>query len=96
MLVRMWRKGNPCILLGNVNWCNHYGKQFGDFSRNKKTELSYDTAIPFQGIYQNKKKKENTYLKRYMLSNIHSTVFIITMVWKQPKCLSTDEWIKKV
>ena len=65
----MWRKGNPCILLGNVNWCNHYGKQFGDFSRNKKTELSYDTAIPFQGIYQNKKKKKKG---KHLFEKIHA------------------------
>ena len=25
-----------------------------------------------------------------------ATLFIITKMWKQPKCLSTDEWIKKM
>ena len=24
------------------------------------------------------------------------TLFTITKMWKQPKCLSTDEWIKKM
>ena len=25
-----------------------------------------------------------------------ATLFTITKMWKQPKCLSTDEWIKKM
>ena len=31
---REWRKGNPYKLCGKVNWYNHYGKQYGDFSKN--------------------------------------------------------------
>ena len=23
-----------CIVDGNVNWCNHYGKQYGDYLKN--------------------------------------------------------------
>ena len=23
-----------CIVSGNVNWCNQYGKQYGNYSRN--------------------------------------------------------------
>lgn len=36
MLVRMQRKGNPGTLLtvgGNVNWCRHCRKQYGDFTK---------------------------------------------------------------
>ena len=25
-----------------------------------------------------------------------ATIFIITRTWKQPKCPSTDEWLKKM
>ena len=25
-----------------------------------------------------------------------ATLFTIAKIWKQPKCLSTDEWIKKM
>ena len=39
---------------GNVNWCNHHGKQHGSSSKNK-IELLYDPAIPLLGIYLEKK-----------------------------------------
>ena len=32
----MWRKGNLLILSGNVNWCSHYGEQYGGFAKKKK------------------------------------------------------------
>ena len=31
---------------GNVNWCSHYGKQYGVSLEKLKTELPYDPAIP--------------------------------------------------
>ena len=30
-----------------------------------------------------------------MHSYVHCSVITITKIWKQPKCLSVDEWIKK-
>ena len=31
----MWRKGNlHTNVSGNVNWCNHYEKQYGASSKN--------------------------------------------------------------
>ena len=38
--------------------------------------------------------KENHNLKRYMHPNVHYSRFTIAETWKQPKCLSTDAWIK--
>ena len=37
---------------GNVNWGNHYGKEYGGFS--KKTESPHDPAILVPGIYLEK------------------------------------------
>lgn len=31
----MWKKGNLLILNGNVNWCSHYGEQYGGFAKKK-------------------------------------------------------------
>ena len=31
-----------------------------------------------------------------MHSNVHSALFAIARMWKQPKSPSTDEWIKKL
>ena len=54
---------------GNVNWCNHCGKQYGDFLRKLKVELPYDPAIPLLSIYPEK----NHILKRNMYSNVHGS-----------------------
>ena len=40
---------------GNVNWCRHYGNQYGkQFLKNLKIELPYDPAISLLGIYPEK------------------------------------------
>ena len=54
-----WRgcgeKGPPSYTVGgNVNWCSHYGEQYGGFSKELKIELLYDPAIPPLDIYTDK------------------------------------------
>ena len=36
---------------GNVNWYNHYGKQYGLFLRKLNLELPHNQAIPLLGRY---------------------------------------------
>ena len=31
-----------------------------------------------------------------MYSNVHCNIYTIAKTWKQPKCPSTEEWIKKM
>ena len=51
----------------------------------------YDPAIPFLGIYLKETKIEkDTCTPMFILA-----LFTIARTWKQPKCPSTDEWIKK-
>jgi len=45
---------------GNVNWCNHCGKQHRGSSKKLKIEPPYDPVIPPSGIYM---KEKNTNLK---------------------------------
>ena len=40
------------------------------------------------------RKYENTNLKISMHSNIHKALFIKANIWKQPKCPSTDKYIR--
>ena len=54
-----------------------------------QVELPYDPAIPLLGNFL--EKNENSNLKRYMHPNVHSSVFTIAKIWKQPKCPSIDE-----
>lgn len=44
------------IVGGNVNWSNHYEKQYRGSSKKLKTEWPYDSAIPFLDIYPKEKK----------------------------------------
>ncbi len=50
----MWRKGTLVYIGGIANWCSHYLKQYESPSKNLKTELPYDPAIPFLGICMKK------------------------------------------
>ena len=63
------------------------------FLKKLKIELPYDPAIPLLGIYP---KITKTNWKRYMHSMFIATLFTIAKIWKQPKCPSTDKWIKKM
>ena len=52
----------------------------------------YDPAIPFLGIYPKETKIEkDTYIPLFT-----GALFTIARTWKQLRCPSTDEWIKKL
>ena len=54
--------------------------------------MSYDPAIPFLGIYPNK----TIIQKDTCTSMFVAALLTIAKTWKQPKCPSTDEWIKNM
>ena len=55
-------------------------------------ELPYDRAIPLLGMHT-----EETRIERDMCTPVFITaLFIITRTWKQPRCPSADEWIRKL
>ena len=59
-----------------------------------KMELPYDPVTPLLGIYLNKSK---TLIQKNICTPMFTGVLFITAkVWKQPKCPSVDEWIKKL
>ena len=50
----------------------------------------YDPAIPLLGIVETK-------VEKYMCIPLFTAaLFTIARTWKQPRCPSTDEWIKKL
>jgi len=52
----------------------------------------YDPAIPLLGIYPEETKIErDTCIPLFI-----ATLFTIARTWKQSRCPSTDEWIKKL
>ena len=54
-----------------------------------KIELAYDLPILFLGITQKIQKDTHTLI-------FIAALFTIDKIWKQLKCVSTDEWIKKM
>ena len=55
-------------------------------------ESLYDPAIPLLGIYPEETKIErDTFIPLFI-----AALFTIARTWKQPRCPSTDEWIKKL
>ena len=61
------------------------------FLKKLKIELPYDTAILLLDIYLEK----NIILKDKCIQIFITALFTIK-IWKQSKCPSTDEWIKKM
>ena len=62
------------------------------FLKKLKIELPYDPAIQLLGIYP---KKTIIQIETCTTMFI-AALFTIARTWKQPKCPSTDEWIKKM
>ena len=57
-----------------------------------KIELPYDPAIPLLGIYL-----EKTIIRKDTCTPLFiAAVFTMAKTWKQPKCPSMNEWIKKI
>ena len=52
----------------------------------------YDPAIPLLGIYPEETKIE----KDPCIPLFIAALFTIARMWNQPRCLSAEEWIKKV
>ena len=62
------------------------------FLKKLKIELTYDPAIPLLGIYP-----EKTVIQKESCTTMFIiTLFTIARTWQQPRCPSTDEWIKKM
>ena len=88
MLERVWRKGNPLALLVECKLIQPLWR----FLKKLKIELPYDPAIPLLGIYP-----EKTVIQKDTCTPMFiAALFTIGRSWKQPKCPSTDEWIKKM
>jgi hypothetical protein len=57
-------------------------------------DLPYDPAIPLLGIYS--KECDSGYSRGTCTPMFIAVLFIIAKLWKQPRCPTTDEWIKKM
>ena len=62
------------------------------FLKKLEIELPYDPVIPLLGIHT-----KETRIERDTCTPVFITaLFIIARTWKQPRCPSADEWIRKL
>ena len=62
------------------------------FLKKLKIELTYDPAIPLLGTYL-----EKTIIQKESCTTMFTAaLFTTARTWKQPKCPTTDEWVKKM
>ena len=57
-------------------------------------ELPFDPVIPLLGLYP--KNSETPIQKNLCTPMLIAAQFTIAQCWKQPKCPSVNEWIKKL
>ena len=84
ILVRCWWE---CRLVRPL-W-----KTIWNFLRKLKMELPFDPAIPLLGLYT--KNPETPIQKNLCTPMFIAAQFTIAKYWKQPKCPSENEWMKK-
>ena len=92
MLEKLWRKGNPLTLLVGMQTSTATMENSVEILKKLEIELPYDSAIPLLGIHT-----EETRIERDMRTSVFiAALFIIGRSLKQPRCPSTDEWIRKL
>ena len=92
MLERMWRKGNPLTLLVGMQTSTAAMENSVEISLKLEIELTYDPGIPLLGIHTEEiRSKRDTCTPLFI-----AALFIIAKTWKQPRCPSADEWIRKL
>ena len=82
----MWRKRNVLACWWEYKLIQPLWTMVWRFLKILGIKPPYEPAIPFLGIYPEETKIEKD----------TSTPMFTAALWKQPRCSSTDEWIKKL
>ena len=92
MLERVWRKGNPLTLL--------VGMQTSTATMKNNVEMPLKTGNRTAILHSNSMlgiHAEETRIERDTCTWMFiAALFIIARTWKQPRCPSADEWIRKL
>ena len=91
MLKRVWRKGRLSYYWWGYKLIQPLWKTAWRFLQ-KVIKPPYDPAIPLLGTYPEEIKME----KDTCIQLFTAALFTIARTWKQARCPSTDEWIKKL
>ena len=91
MLERVWRKRSLLHFWWEFKLIQSVWKTIWRYLKNHGIKPSYDPTIPLLGIYPEETKIE----KDTYTSMLIAALFTIDRIWKQPRCPSKDEWMKK-
>ena len=95
MLERVWRKGNPLTLLVGMQTSKlvqSLWRTVWRFLKKLEIELPYNPAILLLGIHTEETRSERDTCTPMFIA----ALFAIARTWKQPRCPSADEWIRKL
>ena len=96
MLERVWRKGSINVrgltLLVGMQTSTATMEIVWKFLKKLEIELPCDPAIPLLGIHNEETRSERDTCTPMFVA----ALFIIAGTWKQPRCPSEDEWIRKL
>ena len=90
----MRRKGNPSALLVGMQTGAATVENSMGFPQKTENGTAFDPPIPLLGLYP--KNPETPIQKNLCTPMFIAAQFTIATYWKQPKCPSANEWIKKL
>jgi hypothetical protein len=94
MSVRMQEKRTLHTLLVRIKASKTTMENKMEAPKKLKIALPYNTAIPLLGIYL--KECVSGFYKGTWTPMFIAALFTIAKLWKQPRCPTTDKWIKKM
>jgi hypothetical protein len=94
MLARMCKTGTLIQCWWECKFIQPLWKAVWRFLKKLRIELPYDPVIPLLGIHP--KKSKSGYTRDTCTPMFIIALFTIPKLWKQPRCPTSDEWIKKM
>ena len=92
MLERVWRKGNPLALLVGMQTDTATMDNSMDIPLKSRDRLLHYT----QSHYRAQTLRKPYFKKTCVSPKFTAAVFSIARTWKQPRCSSADEWIRRL
>ena len=91
---RFWRKENPSALLLGLQTGAATVENSMEFPQKTKNGTAFDLAIPLLELYP--KNPETLIQKNLCTPMFIAAQFTIVKCWKQLRCPSINEWMKKL